>query len=460
MQALQQPPRGRPPDAPPQESEPPTSHTTDSSAAEPRHLLAPGSLGVLSHQLTVNGRGVCLYEHSGDSVRYFSPSLSGASVPIESGTNAWQNFVHVDDQPWLLDLHRNAVADGLGYEALFRFSAPTSGVVWVVDRQERVGAGDPITWRGISLDVTDLLVPVPPPSRRPSPIQLAVYCVSRGTSVRSRGRAGGSAPELDLAALPLSDQAAALLGSAIADDTTGTITVSHSTSRGDQRSTLLAWAPFDADPAAPLIAVAIADVSRHVAATETRRRRLHTLAQVGRGASFRLAPGGRARVRREWLRDLDPRLLSYSDLLDRAPGRQIRQLRAARRTALEALEGYCVTLTVTLGGRARQLVEAGLPDATGAIVECALIPFDDAANGELRAELTNLVQGLRLDPAAQLLRSLAHRQTVADAIALLVRVGAHESHVRRRLAIVQEVGDLGRLAQRYSHALAEPTAER
>src|SRR3954469_14651613 len=115
------------------------------------------------------------------------------------------------------------------------------------------------------------------------------------------------------------------------------------------------------------------------------------------GASFRLPPGGRARVRREWLHRLDPHLASYSDLLDRPPAAQGRPLRSARRRALEALEGYRFALSVKLAGRVAELVEAGLPDATGAVVDCVLIPLAQAADREVPGELRSLVRGLRLD---------------------------------------------------------------
>ena len=149
---------------------------------EPRHLLAPGALGVLDRQLTVNGRGVCLYEYTGDVVRYFSPSLGGASVPVGSGTDAWREFIHADDRDWLLNLHHNAVDDGLGYEALFRFANPGAPPVWVVDRQERTDALADRAWRGISLDVTDLLTPSASRRGIETPLPLAVYCLSRRES--------------------------------------------------------------------------------------------------------------------------------------------------------------------------------------------------------------------------------------------------------------------------------------
>jgi hypothetical protein len=258
-------------------------------------------------------------------------------------------------------------------------------------------------------------------------------------------------------ALPLAESDAVALLPAINRQTTGTTTVTHTTAHGRQRSTLLSWTPFDDDPNSPLIALAVADVTRHRAATDARRRRLQAISQAGAGASFRLVQGGRARVRREWLQQLDPGLASYSDLLDRARGSQVRRLRLARRTALECREGYCVVLTVNLRGRTQRLAEAGLPDATGAIFDCALVPLTEPGV-DILDELAQLVRGLRLDPAAQLLRSLGHDATVPDLLALLVRVGAHEAHVRRRLSIAQGDDDLGLLARRYSHPLTAPPA--
>jgi hypothetical protein len=443
----------------PGESETPTSAPSVPPASEPRHLLAPGSLGVLGQQLAVNGRPVCLYEYGNDAVRYFSPSLSGASVPVGSGTDTWAEFLHADDKGWLLDLHRRAVAHGLGYEALFRFVKPGAPALWVVDRQERIGTRAHRAWGGVSLEVTDLLVPMPAGTVQPSPISLAIYCVSRRDTARRPKDDGTAGLRSDLVGLPLTAADIDAVLVALDERAAGTTTVQQTTRGGRRRDSLFSWAPFGDDATSPLIALAVADVSEHIAASSARRRRLHALAHAAGGANFRLVPGGRARVRREWLQQLDPQIGSYSDLLDRAQRAQVRQQRAARRTAMQCLEGYCVTLTLDLGGRTMRVVEAGLPDASGDTWDCVLVPLASATADAQLKELAQLTQAVRLDPAAQLLRSLGHGQTVAEAMALLVRVGPHEAHVRRRLSMVRGDADPGTLARRYSHTLAEPHAE-
>ena len=443
------------------ESETPTSSPLVPALNEPRHLLAPGTLGVSGQQLTVNGRRVCLYEYGDDGVRYFSPSLSGASIPVGSGTDTWTELVHADDRGWLLDLHRRSVADGLGYEALFRFAKPGSPGLWVVDRQERIDTRAHLAWRGISLDVTDLVAPSRSGAGRPgaaltSAVPLGIYFVSRGDAV-GRVQAGtGGVSGADLVGLPLAMRETDALLAALDERQTGAISVEQTTPAGRKHTTGLSWAPLGDDPSTPLISLAVADITEHVAATEARRRRLHTLAHARRGASFRLVPGGRARVRRDWLREVAPQLTSYSDLLDRAGGAQARHLRTARRTALECLEGYCVTLTLALGDGAQQFVEAGLPDASGAAWDCVLLPLSADGADEALDELSRLARTVRLDPAAQLLRSLGNESTVPRLLALLARVGAHEAHVRRRLSMAWGAGDPGLLAQRYSHPLAGP----
>jgi hypothetical protein len=431
---------------------------------EPRHLLAPGALGVSGHQLTVNGRRVCLYEYGDDAVRYFCPSLSGASVPVGSGTDTWSDFVHPGDRHWLLKLHRDAVANGLGYEALFRFSGAGTPDLWVVDRQERIDALAQLAWRGISLEVTDLVAPPRLDAERPeaakaSPVPLEVHCLTR-PEIGSRARVGtrgGSWP--DLGRLPLSaDETDALLA-ALDEHASGTITVQRTATGGRRHATLLSWAPFGDDPASTLVSLAVADITELVAATDVGRGRLRTLAHAYGGARFQLTPGGRARVRREWLQQVDPQLASYSDFLARADGAQVRHLRSARRTALECLEGYCVTLTLDLGGRRQRFVEAGLPEASGDEWDCVLVPLTGDQADPVLDTLSRLARAVRLDPSAQLLRSLGHDSTVPDVLALLVRVGAHEAHVRRRLSMVRGDGDPGLLAQRYSHSLARSVAE-
>jgi hypothetical protein len=439
----------------PGESEAPTSAPSNPPTLEARHLLAPGSLGVLGRQLAINGRRVCLYEYGDDAVRYFSPSLSGASVPVGSGTDAWAEFLHGDDRRWLLDLHRRAVADGLGYEALFRFVRPDAPAMWVVDRQERIGTRARRAWGGVSLEVTDLVVATPPRTDQRSAIPLAIYCVSRRDPTRPR-QSGTSGLRSDLLGLPLAGAEIDALLTALDERAIGTTSVLRATQGDRGHESLFSWMPFGDDASTPLIALAVADVSEHRARSIAHRRHLHALANAGGGASFRLVPGGRARVRREWLERLDPQIGSYSDLLGRAPRAEVRQLRAARRLALQCLEGYCVTLRLDLGGRIRRVVEAGLPDASGDAWDCALIPLDRATGDAQLMELAQSVQAVRLDPAAQLLRCLGHEQTVADAMALLVRVGPHEAHVRRRLSMVRGDDDPGTLARRYSHPLAEP----
>jgi hypothetical protein len=336
---------------------------------------------------------------------------------------------------------------------------PGASAVWVVDRQERIGTRAQRAWGGVSLEVTDLLVPVTAGSARPSPITLAIYCVSRRDTGRRPRDDGSAGLRSDLVGLPLTAADVDALLVALDERAVGTMTVQQTTPSGRRRDSLFSWTPLGDDATSPLIALAVADVSDHLAASGARRRRLHALANAAGGANFRLVPGGRARVRREWLVRLDPQIASYSDLLDRAQRAQVRQQRAARRTAMQRLEGYCVTLTLDLGGRTCRVVEAGLPDASGDAWDCVLVPLAAAnADAQLR-ELTQLTHGVRLDPAAQLLRSLGHDETVADAMALLVRVGPHEAHVRRRLSMVRGDADPGTLARRYSHLLAEPPAE-
>ena len=126
---------------------------------------------------------------------------------------------------------------------------------------------------------------------------------------------------------------------------------------------------------------------------------------------------------------------------------------------MQSLEGYCVTLTLDLGGRTRRVAEAGLPDASGDAWDCVLVPLGRATADAQLKELHQLTQAVRLDPVAQLLRSLGHAETVADVMALLVRVGPHEAHVRRRLSMVRGDADPGTLARRYSHMLADPPAD-
>jgi hypothetical protein len=384
--------------------------------------------------------------------------LSGASVPVGSGTDTWAEFLHDDDKAWLLDLHRRAVAHGLGYEALFRFVEPGASPVWVVDRQERIGARAQRAWGGVSLEVTNLLVPVPAGSARPAPIALAIYCVSRRDTRRRPNDDGAAGLRSDLVGLPLRAADIDALLVAVDERAVGTTTVQQTTPSGRRRDSLFSWTPLG-DATSPLTALAVADVSEHLAASGARRRHLHALAHAAGGANFRLVQGGRARVRREWLVQLDPQIASYSDLLDRAQRAEVRQQRAARRTAMQSLEGYCVTLTLDLGGRTRRVAEAGLPDASGDAWDCVLVPLGRATADAQLKELHQLTQAVRLDPVAQLLRSLGHAETVADVMALLVRVGPHEAHVRRRLSMVRGDADPGTLARRYSHMLADPPAD-
>jgi hypothetical protein len=425
---------------------------------------------VAGRQLTVNGRGVCLYEygaeHGSDAVRYFSPSLSGVVVPVDGSTGStartWTEFVHPDDKPWLLRLHDSAVADGLGYEALFRFARPGRRPVWVVDRQERTGELAERTWRGISLEVTDLVAPSELSGKLsndrvdhapPAPVPLQICCVSPPGDGDTADRRDGDA---GLVGLPLRAAEVEALRGPLRERPSGAITVERVASDGDKRSTLLGWAPLGVAPAERLRSLVIADITGQAEATDLRHRRLHALAHDGAGVGFRLVPGGRARIPREWLRQVDPQLSSYSDLLNRVRRAEVRRLRTARRIALANLEGYCATLTVDLGGHTQPFVEAGLPDIAGAEWECVLLPLPSSRAGRLLDEVTALARAVHLDPWAQLLRSLGNEATVADALALLVRVGAHEAHVRRRLTMVVGDRDPGALAERYSHSLAGP----
>jgi hypothetical protein len=436
-----------------------------SAADEPRQLLALGALGVAGRQLTVNGRRVCLYEYGGerdsDAVRYFAPSLSGVVVPVDVSTGSpaqdWTEFVHPDDKPWLLGLHHRAVADGLGYEALFRFAEPGRRAVWVVDRQERTDVLAELAWRGISLEVTDLVAPLDHRDRtdqpEPVPVDLQIYCVSRPAT--GRGTRSGDGPT---GLLPLATAESEALREAVRAHRSGAIHVESAVADGTHRSTLLAWAPFGADPDDSLISLAVADRTDHTAATDARRRRLHAISAAAEGTGFHLVRGGRVRVPRDWLTRVDPRLASYSDLLDRAPGADVRRLRTARRRAFHGLEAYCETLSVDLGARIATFVEVGLPDDAGSAWDCALVPLPSTAAEHVLCELSDLARSARLDPRPQLLRSLGNASTVSDVLALLVRVGSHEAHVRRRLSMVVGDRDPGVLAEQYSHALAETAA--
>ena len=119
---------------------------------------------------------------------------------------------------------------------------------------------------------------------------------------------------------------------------------------------------------------------------------------------------------------------------------------------MEGLESYCAVLSCNLGSRMARLVEIGLPNAQGTEWDCLLVALDDGAGSQLR-HLRSIALEYQRDARGQLLRALLNEQTQSRVLDLLLRVDAHEAHVRRRLAMLGETRDPVRLAATFSHTL-------
>jgi hypothetical protein len=416
-----------------------------------RHLLAPGALGVLDGRLTVNGRSVCLYEIGTSSVYYFSPSISGI-LPVPD-RQAWADAIHRDDRDRVLRLHSAALAAGKGYEVMFRYSVPDGPALWVVDRQETVDDVDGRRASGISIDVTDLVLPVSQ-ARRPvhTPLSLEVLCVQRPESSTSTATSIHGHDSDGRSVLPLAGDAYEAWAETLSDKTNGSIIIRGDEGPRERSPMLVSWAPLGAGSSPQLVALAVANIGAHLATSRGQLEHLRGLARSFGGTLLHLAPGGRARVRREWLTKLNPAIESYSDLLERAQPKEVHQLRAARRAAMEGLESYCAVLSCDLGSRMSRLVEVGLPNAQGTEWECLLVALDDDATTQLR-QLRSVAMEHQRDARGRLLRALLNEQTQGRVLELLLRVDGHEAHVRRRLAMLGEVRDPVELAARFSHIL-------
>ena len=424
---------------------------------ESSHLLPRGALAVTGNHLGIRGRRVCLYDYGKAVVRYFSPSLSQARTPVRSGTDDWKGAIHDDDREWLVELHDQTVARGLGYEALFRYVDPDDRqTYWIVDRQEPTDLGDDVKFHGMSLDVTDLIEADPRGIARLAPLPLEICCVSRPELRRSPHDRNLHVQSHRYAGLPLSPIENQAWLQALADGDEAPLLVPSVRKDGSARTTMIVWTPLRGDATSELLAVAVGDATEHVNANAVYRRRLAELARARRGAGFSIAPGGRVRVRHAWLEALDPSLRSYSDLLGRAPGSEVRAARDSRHRAMDGLEGYFAVLTCRLGDRVVRLAEAGLPDASGGQWDCVLVPLSERADDTSSEELQDLIARATFDPRARLYRALLHRETAHRLTRLLVHVGEHEAHVRRRLAMVEDWGDPGVVARLYSHSLAGP----
>ena len=430
----------------------PINFSTRPQLGELRHLLAPGALGVLDGRLTVNRRSVCLYEVGPSSVHYFSPSISGV-LPSSPEADAWSDVVHRDDRERVLRIHSAAVAAGTGYEIMFRYSVLDGPARWVVDRQERIGGVDGRLARGISVDVTDLVLPATQAQRpAPTPLPVEVLCIRRpGPRMPSDASTSGSAPE-GLSALPLAGEAYEAWLDTLRDKPHGSIVIPVADGQRDRSPMLVSWAPLGADASFQLVALAVAGIGSHLARSRAQLDHLRELARTFGGTLLHLTPGGRTRVRREWLTSLNPAIESYSQLLERAQPREVQQLRAARRSAMEGLESYCAVLSCDLGSRMARLVEIGLPDAQGTEWDCLLVALDDSAGGQLR-QLRSVALEYQRDPRGQLLRALLNEQSQSRVLDLLLRVDAHEAHVRRRVAMLGEARDPVELATSFSHTL-------
>jgi hypothetical protein len=398
--------------------------------------------------LAVNGRAVSLYEIGTESVHYFSPSLSGA-LPSPQ-THAWAEAVHREDRDWLLGLHQQALEAGKGYEVMFRYSLPDGRLLWVVDRQEKLEGVEGRRASGISIDVTDLVTSTPK-GKVPAPLSMEVLIVAHPRSERS---ATSDLAVAGRSALPFGSEAYAAWVDMVGDRASGSLILPRNDGERWDAPLLISWAPLGDGRPHQLLALAVARVGAHLTTSRARRNHLAELASSFKGTLLHLTPGGRARVRREWLTQLDPLLESYSDLLDRSHPREVQQLRAARRSAMEGLESYCAVLSCDLGSRQTRLVEIGLPNAAGTEWDCLLVALDEHdATNQLRV-LREAAEESQRDPRGQLLRVLLNDETQSRVLELLLRVDGHEAHIRRKLAMLGDMGDPVQLARGFSHALS------
>ena len=121
---------------------------------------------------------------------------------------------------------------------------------------------------------------------------------------------------------------------------------------------------------------------------------------------------------------------------------------------MAGLESYCAVLNCNLGSRQVRLVEIGLPNAEGTEWDCLLVALEDRdATAQLRL-LREVAEASQRDPQGQLLRALLNDTTQSRVLELLLRVDGHETHVRRKLAMLGEIDDPVQLARAFSHALS------
>jgi hypothetical protein len=429
-------------------------HVRSASAArELSHLLPPGALGSADGSLTINGRKVCLYEYGDQSVRYFSPSLNGVEFAYAED-DSWADFVHREDRDWLLDLHESAVTSGSGYEAMFRYVLPDGDPVWVVDRQEPTNEVDSARWSGISLDVTDLVTLDHPSTGTSTVIKLQVLCLPDPVNRRRPASEISSVPET-ASAFPVGEQAWRLWAKLLPERPTGSIVVTPEPVDSAEPTYLICWTPLEVDSPQQMWAMAIADLTDHLSANHARRVQLREIARMSGAAEFRLSPGGRARVAREWLARVSSEIVSYSDLLDLARPSEVHRLRSKRRVAMQTGEGYCIVLHCMLDGAERRVVEVGMPDANADQWDCLLFVLRDDEDPGLLRQVRELAERSSRDAEAQLLHGLMRKQTQQRLMQLLVRLSGHETHVRRKLKILEGWGDRALLPRQFSHPLRD-----
>ena len=258
---------------------------------EMRYLLSPGALGVRGGQLTVNGRAVCLYEIGTDSVHYFSPSLSGALPSSEVAL--WADLLHRDDREWVLQVHKLAIAAGKGIELMFRYALRDGRVLWVVDRQEVLKDVDDRQASGISIDVTDLVLPVPRPRTAPTPLPIEVLIVPHPGATRSGPSATAEPTGRGHGTLPLGAEALSAWLDELNTRSSGSLVTSGDRRRGAS-PVLLSWAPLGEGIPQQLVALAIADIGEHLNASRAQHDRLRQLARSLGGTDAAPRPRGRA----------------------------------------------------------------------------------------------------------------------------------------------------------------------